>query len=123
MKVKQLKTLLADLPDNADIMLWNGFVGDVVPIASVQPIHLVKPTLELFRMRCLWEDRINPESEIGAEQEREIKDAYRSCTYEYNQFVPEERTKDGTYNTKRVFVIDAKVTGKSTFDRCGSISY
>lgn len=123
MKVKQLKVLLANLPDNADIMLWNGLVDDVMPIDSVNETRVIKPTLDFYRKCCLMDKGLSPNAIATDDQERKIKGSYNRLTYEHNRFVPDQWLKEGTHKSKRVFVIDAKLTGKSIHDRLGSISY
>ncbi len=66
---------------------------------------------------------LSPNAIATDDQERKIKGSYNRITYEHNRFVPDQWLKEGTHKSKRVFVIDAKLTGKSIHDRLGSISY
>jgi hypothetical protein len=120
MKVKQLKALLADLPDNADIMLWNGYVQTVVPIGAVDSTCLFKEKFESFRKHCLIEEGYRSDRDIPEQVEEDIKKHYQKMQYEY---VPQEWVTGANNKTKKVFVISAKVMRESTFDRIGSISY
>lgn len=94
MKVKRLIELLSELPQNAEVVVWNGFVQDVMPIkAQIGPCVLTRPSAS---QRAQWE--INP-------------------------YVGPEDISSGLYRSKRVFVIQGMPTGKYSPDRFGGLRY
>lgn len=126
MKKSKLMKLLADIPDNADIRLWNGMVGDWMDIESIKPTMLFMVSLDhelkVTRMRNA-RDVGDPAAVLSAEQIADIKKEHRTLGWEYNQWVTQTMIDDGYYNTKTVFIIDAKTRGVHAFDRLGSIDY
>jgi hypothetical protein len=127
MKKAALLEMINALPDDADIRLWNGMVGDWMDIGSLVPTDLVKmsyPTfLELCRLeRCQaakdW-DIVLTEDDIA-----ELSAAYKkNYKFELNSYVTQEDVDNGRYKKKTVYLIEAKLRGVSTFDRLGDISY
>lgn len=129
MKVKDLIYYLQQLPQNQEIMIWNGYVGDVMPInSSVVRTELVKLDFDEYLQRCFAEEvvregrdkNINFSEEEISELRRSYKEHY---SFELNQYVTDEDIKSGRYKCKKICVLQPKLTGKKMFDRLGEVSY
>lgn len=129
----KIETLIAHLQNsvsirgkNADVLLWNGMVGDWMDINLVSG-DLVKMTEKSYLEANLHErmrDEKNWEYEFSSEELADLRKMYRKvCKWETNQFVTEEDIKAGRYKRKQVLYVDGKPRGVSTFDRLGSIEY
>lgn len=111
MRKNQLIKLLQELPGNPEIVLWNGFVGDYHPVGNLTEGKLVKHSVDHYKLRGL--------------DETEAKKAFKKQAWEIpNDFVEESEMKNWYGNhQKTVYYIEAKLRGKTTYDRCGSMSY
>lgn len=128
MKVKDLITLLEGLPKNAEITVWNGLVGDVMPIGKVVRTEMVRMSFDYYVSTCFLEDVIrngrDKDVPYTEEEISELKASHKKYyTYELNQYVSDEDIKSGRYDAKKVCVLEPKLTGKRTCDRLGEISY
>lgn len=127
MKKSKLLELLAHIPDNGDVYLWNGFVGDWVDIGEVVESTLVKMTQESMRELCRMEECVKAKDwalQHSEEELAEIDKAYKqNYKWEFNQYVTVEDIKSGRYKQKKIFLIDAKKKGESSWDRLGSFEY
>lgn len=94
MRKNKLIELLNSIPGNPDIVIWNGFVGDIQDIDSeIVERELVKHTKE---------------------QEWDFP----------NPFVKEDEFKYWYGNRKKkIFLLQMKERGKTFFDRSGKIEY
>lgn len=111
---------LQELKGNPEIMLWNGHVGDFVPVGDLGVSDLVKISKESW-MRGVKAEAHRDGEEL--EPESELNRMYNKISYESNRFVSEADIKTGLYKRKKIGYIDAKLTGKTTWDRLGNISY
>lgn len=129
MKVKDLIQQLQQLPQNQEIMIWNGYVGDVMPINPlVVRTELVKLEFEEYVQRCFIEEVIHygrDKNVVFTEEEiSELRQSYKEhYSFEMNQYVTEEDIKSGRYRCKKICVLQPKPTGKKMFDRLGEVSY
>jgi hypothetical protein len=127
MRKNKLIEILSKIEGNPEITIWNGFVGDVMPIEGVTPIHLFKNSFEGMKRGCLYEkrrDNNDPNAELTEEDLIDIERCYKKYHHwETNQFVTKEDVKSGDWRQKTVYTIDAKLTGKKYFDRAGEVSY
>jgi hypothetical protein len=48
---------------------------------------------------------------------------YKMFKYEENPYVYKEDIDKGNYQQKIVYVFDTKLTGKTSYSRCGNIDY
>lgn len=128
MKKDKLIKLLEALPGNPDIVLWNGMVGDWMDVApALVEASLVKMSFEAYVRHVEFEhkrDRNDFDFKLSPEQIEELKKSYRKhYQWECNEFVTAKDVKNGTYTKKRVWYINAKRRGVSTWDRLGDIEY
>jgi hypothetical protein len=128
MKKNKLIELLQSLEGNPDIVLWNGFVGDWMDIdATLVEGSLVKQPFAQYHMHVEFEEKRDRKDFTYTMPEAEITDLKKSyakyCVWESNDFVTRDDIKAGRYLEKKVFYINAKLRGVSTFDRHGTIEY
>lgn len=139
--------MLQSIKGNPDIMLWNGFVGDVVPLdKNMISVELYKDSLDYIKklyefeyirqlMQTLPSDMNEDEqyniAYIMLHENKQLLDKlHRSATkkyltrkYEYRTSVNDEFLKSGKLKCKKVLVLQARKTGKTCWDRAGSIRY
>jgi hypothetical protein len=125
-KSKLIK-LLQNIKGNPDIMLWNGIVGDVVDLKpNLVEVSLVKQTqafyLEMCRLRDC-RDRKDWNYQMPQDKVERLTEHYKTFKYEENPYVYKEDIDKGNYQQKIVYVLDAKLTGKTSYSRCGNIDY
>jgi len=112
--------LLQDIEGNPEIMLWNGFVSDFVPIGNVGTHSLVKVSKEHW-LRVLAEEVKGRKKKFT---QKELDKLYaRNISYEVNNFVTAEEIRNGTYKQKKIAFIDAKEVGKTSVGWGSSLSY
>lgn len=111
MRKNQLIEMLQEIPGNPEVMLWNGFVQDVVPIdKSIEHVELVRDGKDYF---CWLMER------EGATEE-DIKMFLRKREWTINDFMLSRADKK---DIKKVYVLQARHTGKKHFDRVGTMEY
>jgi hypothetical protein len=128
MKKSKLIEILNSIEGNPEIKLWNGFVQDYVeidptPVESV----LTRMSLDYWLESCRLQDCIQLKDwshQMPQEEIDQLKKNYRDvCKWEMNDFVKPEDVKSKYYKNKKVVILQAKIKGEDTFDRCGSIKY
>lgn len=129
MKKKDLIKLLEKYPEDEEVFIWNGFVGDWQDF-SLKEYVLVK---ERYQHRARFEVRqlcVKRESwKIPLSDVREIYKAHKKISRKDdwdtpNQFVPlEEYPEWYGDNQKEIILLDLEPRGKSSFDRLGTIKY
>lgn len=131
MKVKELIAALQQMPQTAQIMLWNGLVEDFVPIdKNINTIKFVKESLKHTYKSLLYEKVASKRLFSIPIKERakvlkQAKELYKKVPYSApNRFI-EESEYINWYDKKQktVIVLQPKVVGKTYSDRLGSISY
>ena len=127
MRKNDLINMLTQLEGNPEIMLWNGLVGDFVPVGKLGHSDLVKMQFEYYCKMVELEyrrDRNDNTYTLTDDDITELKSCYKQHhKWEVNSFVDSEDIKRKAYKSKRIAYIDAKITGKTSYDRLGSISY
>jgi len=126
MKKNDLIKKLQQIEGNPEIVLWNGMVGDWMPIGNLSEAYLTKITKQYWLQSVNNERAINsknwdykiPEEDIPA-----LEKQYRKFQWESNGFVSLNDIEKKRYKKKKVVYIDAKVRGITTFDRLGGIEY
>ena len=125
-KVKLIK-LLEDIPGNPDILLWNGYVQDWMPInPKIVRQLLVKESFEHYCESVRIEECIDKKdwSQLLSEETVEqLKQSYKEFDWEFNNFITQELLDTKEYFSKPVYFLQSKPRGISTFDRLGAISY
>lgn len=127
MKKSKLIAILNEIEGDPDIMLWNGLVGDWNDLS----VDLTKSTLvkmtKAYYIECSWEkacDNADYDAKLTPEEIAELNAMWsKVCKWEHNRYVTQEDIAKKRYSAKSVYFIDAKVRGKTTFDRLGSIQY
>lgn len=125
MKKSELIKLLTDIKGNPEITLWNGYVGDWMPIdKTLVELELVKESSEHIRRSINNErfcDGLSPISD--AELLKNIKNNHSAWILP-NEFVPEDEMNEWYGKSrKKILVLQPKLRGKSVFDRNGNIEY
>lgn len=127
MKKNDLIKLLQDIDGNPEVVLWNGYVGDYMHVKGLAESDLVKQTFNHYAQMIEFEGKrdkndfnyVLPTSEI-----EELKKDYRKyINWETNEYATLEDIRDKRYSKKRVVYIEAKLRGKSSYDRAGEMSY
>ena len=133
--------MLESIKGNPEIMLWNGMVGDVVPISSkTEEVELYKDSLEYKQSLYEGEYILSLNKLVKADKLPELPDKpefheklkslrqeaeakYKREKYEYRLYIDEKLVKSGKVKTKKVVVIQPRIVGKSSWDRLGEINY
>lgn len=128
MKKNDLIGLLAAIPGNPDVKLWNGMVGDWMDIdKDLVSADLVKKTFEHYVEMCRLDRCYNEKNWDIQFSEKEIADLRQSykqyVSWECNEFVDEKDIKEKRYRRKNIVYINGKRRGVSTWDRLGSMEY
>ena len=127
MRKNDLIKLLSQIKGNPEINIWNGFVGDVMPIRGISQTEQFKYSLESLLERIRHErcrDTKNFDYQLTPEEIEDVKRCHKKYHHwEMNQFVTPEDVKSGDYLRKMSYTIDVKKTGKTYYDRAGSIDY
>ena len=121
MRKNDLIKLLQEIKGNPEVMLWNGFVGDFQAIGEVQPYVLVKQTRDYYVRLLKAEERRT--EDYSKQEMQEINTAYRKTPYEVNEYVTARDIEEGKYKYKTIVAVSAKLSGKSCWDRIGTINY
>ena len=126
MKKNDLIKKLQQIEGNPEIVLWNGMVGDWMPIGNLSEAYLTKITKQYWLESVSRDHAINNRNwdyKIPEEDTPTLEKQYRKFQWESNDFVTSEDIKKKRYKKKRIIYIDAKVRGVTTFDRIGSLKY
>ncbi len=128
MRKSKLIEMLNNIKGNPEIVLWNGMVGDYMDISpKVVEGDLVRTSFETYLRHVEFEqkrDRNDFDYKMSESEVEDLRKSYRKdYKWEQNDFVTKEDVKSGMYKSKRVFYIDAKPRGVTTFDRQGNLSY
>ena len=124
MRKNQLIEILKNIKGNPEIMIWNGLVEDVQPIGKeVVECKLYKLSFECYKERVnlqrVYQDNL---PELSDDELKLLYKKHKVGQYEaYNYYPPDDNDK--AYDKKTVFVLEPKVTGKTHFDRLGTIAY
>lgn len=129
MKKNKLIQILKNMKGNPDIKVWNGYAGDWQDFDLVEQ-ELVKESEEFIRwwIEAEWKQE-NKNSIIPEDVQKELDEIITRRVKERewdfpNHYVSEENMERWYgKNRKRIFLINAKLRGKSTFDRMGDINY
>ena len=124
MRKNDLIKLLQDIKGNPEIMLWNGYVEDVVPInKSIQESSMFKMTFEGYKDRVNIERKVRDNlPEYSDEEVKKMYNQYKIGAWKFYAYYAPEKGDDW-YKEKRILVISPKITGKQAFDRLGNINY
>ena len=124
MRKNQLIEILKNIKGNPEIMIWNGLVEDVQPIGKeVVECKLYKLSFEGYKERVNLQ-RVYRENlpELLDDELKVLYKKHKIGQYEaFNYYPPDDNDK--AYNKKTVFVLEPKATGKTHFDRLGTIEY
>lgn len=124
MRKNQLIEILKNIKGNPEVMIWNGIVEDLQPISKeVVECKLYKLSFEGYKERVNLQ-RVYRENlpELLDDELKALYKKHKIGQYDaFNYYAPDDNDK--AYNKKTVFVLEPKVTGKTHFDRLGTIAY
>lgn len=125
MKASQLKKLLESIPDDQDILVWNGFVGDWQDIGNIQETTLHRQSFENYKQYWMFETGLKSDAEMSPEDFETCKEQYNRYAkhWAFEEFVTDEDVTKGNYEEKKIMLIEPQSRGISTFDRNGDIEY
>lgn len=120
MKKSDLIKLLEEIPDDTEILFYNGFVEDWHEI-EIEKSELCKPKEDIHKRLVVLEKYFNakveyPDEETIQEQMKSVADF--EFDWEFNGYATED-----THEFKEVFLICGKERGKDSFDRLGTMCY
>ena len=127
MKKNGLIDKLNQHPDR-EVFVWNGFVGDVMPIGEVIELEMFRMSLP-YLLQCIRNEQAvrvkDGKYELPADEVAEITRDYKrgNWGWELNDYITQDDVQSGRYLMKKVIVIEPKKTGKKFFDRAGEVSY
>lgn len=112
MRKNQLIEKLQAIKGNPEIMLWNGFAEDIVPIdPRFEEDFLIREDEELYA----WHMKRQGHTD------EEIPALVKKREWEFFCYYPPDDVKP--HNKKRVLIIQPKLTGKKYTDRFGEVRY
>ena len=124
MRKNQLIEILQSIKGNPEIHIWNGFVEDYQPInKELVEVDLHKLSFTGYKERVNIQRKLKDKLEPLSDEE--LKVLYKKHNigqWELFSYYPPDES-DNRYNRKRVYLLEPKKTGKSTFDRLGEINY
>jgi hypothetical protein len=125
MKASILKKLLETIPDDQEVMVWNGFVGDWQDIDGLEQSTLHRQSFENYKRYWMFETGLKPEDEITPEDLESCKQQYNKYAdhWSFEEFVTPDDVSAGKYQSKEIMLINPQPRGISTFDRNGDIEY
>lgn len=133
MRKNDLIKLLESVKGNPEVMLWNGFVEDVVPLSKDYTEETLYKHSKEFLMSALEgeyrrDHDINYSIPLSEEAIKTIKEktenAYRNTEYTLpNPFLGFEEYKNWYGRKKSILILQPKLVGKTCFDRIGEINY
>lgn len=135
MKKNQLIELLNQIPGNPEIAIWNGFVSDYQAIdPEVMEITPVKMTFEYYKRCCLGHEAIKQHKEgesfnlddilqVDEMALHRLRQNYNKLGYEVDDFVTADDIANKHYKAKKVYMLQGKLKGKTSWDRSGSLDY
>ena len=127
MRKNDLIKKLQAIKGNPEIILWNGMVGDWMPVGNLVESYLVKQTQPYYIESCRLEDCSEKKDYTIKYSEEEIeclkKNYKKIIDWECINYVTQEDINKGRYTQKPVVYIDAKRRGVKGFDRAGEYSY
>lgn len=127
MRKNDLIKLLSDIDGNPEIVLWNGYTQDFMKVDRLVESDLVKMTklhfLEMLRLeKCV--DVKDWSAQLTDEEVKHGLECYRkNYEWEVNEYVTTDDIQSKRYQRKRVVYINAKLRGKTMFDRLGEVRY
>lgn len=118
MKVSDLIALLEKQPKNSQVVVWNGMVGDYMPLGDLFTVEHLK-----FNAQWWWSrESVDNPSYTMEDAQRDAK--MYSRWDDVNPYFTEELCKKYYQKRKKkMVVIEPKPAGKTTFDRFGVINY
>jgi hypothetical protein len=112
MRKNDLIAILQDIRGNPEIMLWNGFTQDVVPINPRITENTLYKEDATFLAQFLKQWHLTDDQIITRLKNRK---------WEYKEGLPPDNT--ACYIEKRVCILQPKITGKMYSDRTGTMEY
>lgn len=128
MRKNDLIKKLQEIEGNPEVFMWNGYVGDVMPLsADMQKSSLVKESFEEYSYWLRLEEEYGSRKEIDKVpySDQEVKHLYNKVVkWELICNTHHSPVRDKFKEHKRnILILTAKTTGKSHWDRNGTLSY
>lgn len=121
MKVKHIIKQLENLNPETEIVSWNGLVSDIMQNENeLVELTLYKLKFEWYVKFCNLEDGV---SEMDDERLAHLKKMYRKhYRYEYDPEAHNSETRH-MYNTKKVYMVNPKASGKKSTCHAFTLEY
>lgn len=120
--------LLANLPGDPDIVLWNGHVGDYQDLSKeIVKSSLVKQTKKSY-LSCIKHEKMRDANDFNVVlTESEVAEYSKSYNkhveWELNPWVTDEQIQRKLYTEKVVYCLQPKLRGKTDYNRSFSMEY
>lgn len=116
MKKNDLIRLLQNIKGNPEIMVWNGFVQDVMPLGELLEVHLYKEKPEVT-LKYLNLEELQEGKELTKDL-KDVKHIRRSWELDLYGY------KNPKYhNKKKIITLVPRTQGKKSWGRDGTIEY
>ena len=114
MRKDKLIKILQNIKGNPEVVLWNGFVDDWMPI--LEPFVFELARIKKSALKNLIEKQHNTSI-----TDDHLNESFKNYSWvEVDEYTSKYKTM---YNTKKVILINAGSRNKHTYDRGGRISY
>ena len=129
MTTAEMIKLLETYPKDTEITIWNGLVGDCVPVGNIDTLVLRKRDADAILMDILMDKSRKDKvfyalSDATAEQIKRAKKLSKEEEWDLpNQFMDDDALGRHYPLKKEVLVLEPIVQGKTYSDRLGSIAY
>ena len=127
MRKNDLIKKLQSIKGNPEVVLWNGMVGDWMPLADPTESYLTRCSKNYYVRAVEAEMKIkkNDWNFVLPEEEktRLEKSHAKNNPWEHNEWVTQEDVDAKRQQVKNVIYINAKPRGIKTYDRLGGLEY
>lgn len=127
MRKNDLIKKLQAIKGNPEVVLWNGMVGDWMPIGEPTESYLTRCSKNYYVRAVEAEMKIKKKDwDFVLPEEEKVrleKSHAKNNPWEHNEWVTQEDVDAKRQQVKNVIYINAKPRGIKTFDRLGGLEY
>jgi hypothetical protein len=128
MRKNDLIKMLQNLKGNPEIVLWNSIVGDYMPLENKLTDGFVFKMRQDAALRYYEYERRSDLKDftysLTTEEKQDMIKAYKeNYKWEHSDFITNKDIKDKIYQSKKVIYLSPKPSGKTHWDRMGTIEY
>lgn len=127
MRKNDLIKKLQAIKGNPDVVLWNGMVGDWMPIGEITESYLTRCSKNYYVRAVEAEMKIKKKDwnfVLPEEEKTRLEKSHaKNNPWEHNEWVTQEDVDAKRQQVKNIIYINAKPRGIKTFDRLGGLEY